>query len=285
MLHITECPRDAMQGIKAFIPTDLKIQYLKLLLKCNFPVLDAGSFVSAAAIPQMADTAEVLDATRSISSGTQILSIVANARGAVDAASHSAVSVLGYPFSVSDTFQKRNTNASIKESYQRLEEILEITQKAQKQLRVYLSMAFGNPYGDEWSPEIVASVADELIKMGVTNLALSDTIGSSTPQTITLLYTLCREKFPHVNWSLHLHALPDAVVDKLEAAWQAGCRELDTALLGFGGCPMAADALTGNMQTERVVEWCEKNAIPTGINVAAFKEAQDFARHIFTDYH
>jgi hydroxymethylglutaryl-CoA lyase len=193
--------------------------------------------------------------------------------------------VLGYPFSVSGTFQKRNTNASIKESYQRLEEILEITQKAQKQLRVYLSMAFGNPYGDEWSPEIVASVADELIKMGVTNLALSDTIGSSTPQTITLLYTLCREKFPHVNWSLHLHALPDAVVDKLEAAWQAGCRELDTALLGFGGCPMAADALTGNMQTERVVEWCEKNAIPTGINVAAFKEAQDFARHIFTDYH
>lgn len=285
MLQLTECPRDAMQGINSFIPTDLKIQYLKLLLKCNFPVLDAGSFVSAAAIPQMADTAEVLDAISQVPSETRILAIVANARGAAQAAGHSAVSVLGYPFSVSDTFQKRNTNATISQSYTRLEEIIEITQKAQKQLRVYLSMAFGNPYGDEWSPEKVALITQDLIKMGVTHLALSDTIGSSTPESITSLFTYCQQEFPKVSWSLHLHASPHAVVNKLEAAWHAGCRELDTVLLGFGGCPMASDALTGNMQTEHVLEWCLKNNVQTGLDVHAFNEARDFAQAIFTTYH
>ncbi|MFN5318510.1 MAG: hydroxymethylglutaryl-CoA lyase [Bacteroidia bacterium] len=285
MLHLTECPRDAMQGIKTFIPTERKIQYLSLLLKCNFTVLDAGSFVSASAIPQMADTAAVFDAIAEVNSKTKILAIVANARGAAEAASHSAVSVLGYPFSVSDTFQKRNTNASIDESYGRLEEIINITQKNQKQLRVYLSMAFGNPYGDQWSPEKVALIAQNLKRMGVAHLALSDTIGSSTPESITSLYTLCRLEFPQINWSLHLHALPEAVVAKLEAAWRAGCRELDAAMLGFGGCPMAADALTGNMQTERVMEWCKQNEIETGVNIEAFNHAQEFAQQIFTQYH
>jgi hydroxymethylglutaryl-CoA lyase len=285
MLQLTECPRDAMQGIKTFIPTEVKIQYLSLLLKCNFPVLDAGSFVSASAIPQMADTAAVFDRITEGHSKTKILAIVANSRGAAEAASHSVVSILGYPFSVSDTFQKRNTNASINDSYGRLEEIIDITHKTQKRLRVYLSMAFGNPYGDVWSTEKVTAIAQELITMGITDFALSDTIGTSKPESINALYTACLNQFPLVNWSLHLHTLPNEVIEKLEAAWRAGCRELDTALLGFGGCPMAADALTGNMQTERVLEWCEKNGIETGVDMDAFNYAQEYAQQIFTQYH
>lgn len=285
MIQITECPRDAMQGIKTFIPTERKIEYLSALLQVGFPVLDAGSFVSPSAIPQMADTSAVFDAISNLLGNTKILAIVANKRGAESAVNHPIVSVLGYPFSVSETFQRRNTNASIKESYGRVEEMLEIADKHQKELVVYLSMAFGNPYGDTWSPLLVADHAHKLVEMGVKSLSFADTTGISTPQSVTSLYSTIAPEFKQIDLSLHLHALPQDVAAKTQAAVKAGCTKIDAALKGFGGCPMAADDLTGNMATEKIVEWCDQNGLEHGLNKSALKEAERIASILFAEYH
>lgn len=282
MLYLTECPRDAMQGIKTPIATSSKITYLSKMMQAGFPVIDAGSFVSAAAIPQMADTAEVFDALISIETKSEILAIVANQRGAEEAAAHELVSVLGYPFSVSETFQLRNTNASIENSFDRLKAILEISSKNKKQVRVYLSMAFGNPYGDTWSEDLVGEMALKMNGLGIQSLALADTIGNSTPELIHRLFSSIRKMLPSESeLSLHLHARPEAVFDKMDAAWDAGCRHFDSAILGFGGCPMAGDTLIGNMATESLLAWCRQRGIDHGINHEIFNEARSLAGQIF----
>ena len=282
MLHITECPRDAMQGIKEPIATDTKIAYLSKLMQAGFPVIDAGSFVSATTIPQMADTAKVFDAIMEVQTESEILAIVANQRGAEDAAAHKRVSVLGYPFSVSETFQLRNTNATIDASFDRIRAILEITAKNQKQLRVYLSMAFGNPYGDVWNEQLVGEMALKMNNLGIRSLALADTIGNSTPELISSLFSTIRKALPaETELSLHLHSRPEAVFEKMDAAWDAGCRHIDSAILGFGGCPMAGDTLTGNMATETLLAWCEQRGIGHGINLEILSEARALAGQIF----
>jgi hydroxymethylglutaryl-CoA lyase len=282
MLYLTECPRDAMQGIKAPIATSSKIAYLSKLMQAGFPVIDAGSFVSAAAIPQMADTAEVFDALISIETKSEILAIVANQRGAEEASAHKLVSVLGYPFSVSETFQLRNTNASIENSFDRLKAILEISSKNKKQVRVYLSMAFGNPYGDTWTEDLVGEMALKMNGLGIQSLALADTIGNSTSELIHRLFSSIRKTLPSESeLSLHLHARPEAVFEKMDAAWDAGCRHFDSAILGFGGCPMAGDTLIGNMATESLLAWCRQRGIDHGINHEIFNEARYLAGQIF----
>lgn len=266
-LRITECPRDAMQGLHDFIPTELKINYINQLLKVGFDTIDFGSFVSPKAIPQMKDTAKVLRGLDLSVAKSRLLAIVANERGANDASFYDEIHFLGYPFSVSETFQKRNTNATIDQSLSRLEKIAEICTKTYKELVVYLSMGFGNPYGDDWSPEIVAKWSERLYtELGITNLALSDTIGVSNPETITSLFKTLIPALPKVQFGAHLHSTPNTVAEKVEAAYQAGCRKFDGALKGFGGCPMAKDDLTGNMPTEEMINWFKNNNIETGLN-------------------
>jgi hydroxymethylglutaryl-CoA lyase len=282
MLHITECPRDAMQGIKVPIASTLKIAYLRKLIEAGFPVIDAGSFVSPSAIPQMADTKEVFDALSGTQLNSKILAIVANQRGAEDAANHSLVSILGYPFSVSETFQLRNTNATISDSFDRVKTIQETCMNRGKQLRVYLSMAFGNPYGDVWNEDLVGEMAMKMNSLGINSIALGDTIGNSTPDLIYSIFNTIRKALPtNTELSLHLHSRPEAVFDKMDAAWDAGCKHIDSALLGFGGCPMAGDTLTGNMATETVIAWCEKHGVAHGINAEVLLQAQELAREVF----
>jgi hydroxymethylglutaryl-CoA lyase len=285
MIYITECPRDAMQGIRDFIPTNRKIEYLNALLKVGFPVLDAGSFVSPTSIPQMADTAKVFEAISKNVVDTKILAIVPNKRGAESAVEHQIVSILGYPFSISETFQKRNTNASIKESYGRVEEMLDIANKHDKELVVYLSMAFGNPYGDSWSTNLVADHAHKLVEMGVQTLSFADTTGISTPESVSSLYRALAPELPQTKLSLHLHALPQDVEAKTIASIEAGCTHIDAALKGFGGCPMAADSLTGNMATEKIVQWCDQQGIEHGLSNVALDEAERIASALFAEFH
>jgi hydroxymethylglutaryl-CoA lyase len=232
----------------------------------------------------MADSADVFKALGEVPSRTKLLAIVANARGAADAAQHENISILGYPFSVSETFQLRNTNASIEESLERVEEIMEIAAKSKKTLLVYLSMAFGNSYGDAWSPELVTTWAEKLSNMGITHLALADTIGISNEDNIKALFSTIIPALPEISISAHLHAKPDDVLAKTKAAWEAGCRIFDTAIKGFGGCPMAADSLTGNLATEMVVQWCETNQIPTNLNQSAFETSLLKSNEIFNRY-
>ncbi len=284
-IHLTECPRDAMQGIHEFIPTAEKIEYLKALLEVGFPTLDAGSFVSPAAIPQMADTHAVLEGIGAQVGSTEILTIVANERGAKEAADHALVNTLGYPFSVSETFQQRNTRASIAESRLRLDAIQKMTTESNKKLVVYLSMAFGNPYGDEWSPTIVADHAAALVELGVRSISLADTTGSSNPDSVYHLYSeIARLLGPQVELGLHLHAHPNEVEIKTEAAWEAGCRRMDTAMKGLGGCPMAADSLVGNMDTEKVFVWCASRQIETNLHEHSFLKASALAAKLFEKY-
>lgn len=284
MIYLTECPRDAMQGIHDFIPTQTKVEYIKALMNAGFPVIDAGSFVSARAIPQMADSAEVFKQLGEPSQGTELLAIVANTRGATDAIAFDSISYLGFPFSVSETFQQRNTNASIEESLKRVEEIFELTEKSGKKLMLYLSMAFGNPYGDPWSAELVTQWANKLASMGIKYISLADTTGISDQNRITSLFSTIIPALPNVQVSAHLHARPDQVYVKTEAAYQAGCRHFDAALKGFGGCPMASDNLTGNMATETVLTWCEDQKIESGIHPESFRHAMQLAADIFSKY-
>lgn len=282
MLQIVECPRDAMQGIKAFIPTQTKIGYLNALLRVGFHTLDFGSFVSPKAIPQMADTAEVLAGLQLDNTTTQLLAIIANERGAVDALQHEEIDVLGYPFSISETFQQRNTNASLEESMERVEALANLASRHNRDLVVYLSMAFGNPYGDVWSPEIAIDWAEKLHnRFGISTLALSDTVGSSSPESIGQLFSALIPALPNVQFGAHLHTTPHSWEEKVSAAYKAGCRRFDGALKGFGGCPMAKDDLTGNMPTELMLGYFYENNIETGVDDSALQIALQESVKVF----
>lgn len=279
-LKLIECPRDAMQGIKTFIPTEQKIAYLNTLLKCGFNTLDAGSFVSPKAIPQMSDTAEVLNGLEE--SETKLLVIVANQRGAEDAVKFDRVSYLGYPFSVSEEFQKRNTNASIDESFSRVEAIQNLALQHDKKVVLYLSMGFGNPYGEEWHPDIVAHWSEKIYsKLGINILAPSDTIGAANPETVGSLFKTLIENLPEIEFGAHLHTLRENAKSLVASAYNAGCRRFDGAIKGYGGCPMAKNDLTGNMPTELMLDWFDENGIDTGINGDRFADSLGYSNGVF----
>lgn len=284
-VKIIECPRDAMQGIKDFIPTQEKITYIQSLLRVGFDTIDFGSFVSPKAIPQMRDTAEVLAGLDLSQTKSKLLAIVANTRGAEIASEHTAIKYLGFPFSISENFQMRNTHKSIAESIITLDEILEIAGKSNKEVVAYLSMGFGNPYGDPWNVEIVADWTEKLSKMGVKILSLSDTVGSSTPEVIDYLFSNLIPKYPEIEFGAHLHTTPDKWHEKVDSAYKAGCKRFDGAIQGFGGCPMAKDELTGNMPTEKMLSYFTSNKIETGTNILSFESAYNEASKVFGFYH
>ncbi|MCB0617618.1 MAG: hydroxymethylglutaryl-CoA lyase [Saprospiraceae bacterium] len=281
MISLIECPRDAMQGLKTFIPTDRKVAYLNQLLRVGFHTIDFGSFVSPKAIPQMRDTAEVLSRLELSEDAAALLAIVANKRGATDAAAFEEIAYLGYPFSVSETFQLRNTNATIEESVERVADIQEICLQAGKKLVIYISMGFGNPYGDAWNVEIVQRWADRLVSMGIGILQLSDTIGVATPDSIRYLFSNLLPHYPGVEIGAHLHTEPHNWREKVEAAYQSGCRRFDGALKGYGGCPMAKDDLTGNMPTEFMVGYFREMGEELGIDREHFRLSMEMAQQIF----
>lgn len=281
-LKLIECPRDAMQGLTDFIPTESKINYINQLLSVGFDTIDFGSFVSPKAIPQMRDTAEVLNGLELSKTTSKLLAIIANERGAEDACQFEEITYLGYPFSVSETFQLRNTNANLGESLSRLENINNITTEAGKEMVVYLSMGFGNPYGDPWNPEIVIDWSERLNReFGIRILALSDTVGIADESTISHLFSTLIPALPHVEFGAHLHARYDNFESKLSAAYLAGCRRFDGAIKGYGGCPMANDDLTGNMPTEGMMEWFRNNHVPTLLNEENFGKALAMSAHVF----
>ena len=280
-VKIIECPRDAMQGLNDFIPTDKKAAYINQLLKCGFDTIDFGSFVSPKAIPQLRDTAAVLSLLE-CNSETKLLAIIGNERGAEEAALFKEINYLGYPFSVSEEFQKRNTNATIEESLSKLEGIQSICKKSNKELVVYLSMGFGNPYGETWNAEIVQKWCAVLYNsFDVRIQAISDTIGKASVLDVSYLFSSLIPALPNVEFGAHLHTKPENAKDLIEAAHKSGCRRFDGAIKGFGGCPMATDALIGNLPTEKLLEWLEANSIPTGIDPEHFEKAYFHSGEIF----
>ncbi len=284
-IKLIECPRDAMQGIKTFIPTEKKVQYIQSLLRCGFDTIDFGSFVSPKAIPQMADTAEVLSKLDLSTTKSKLLAIVANTRGAKDASLHPEIDYLGYPFSISENFQMRNTHKTIAESVDILSEILEIAKKTNKKVVAYLSMGFGNPYGDPWNVEIVGEWTEKLSGMGVKILSLSDTIGSSTPDIIEYLFSNLIPEYPEIEFGAHLHTIPTKWHEKIDAAYKSGCRRFDGAIQGFGGCPMAKDELTGNMPSERMLSYFNSKKTDSNIKMTSFESSYNEASKIFGAYH
>ena len=284
-IKLIECPRDAMQGIKDFIPTQKKIQYIQALLRCGFDTIDFGSFVSPKAIPQMKDTKEVLAGLDLAATKSELLAIVANLRGAQDAVKHSEIDYLGYPFSISENFQMRNTHKTIAESVEILQQIIDLAEKHDKKVVAYLSMGFGNPYGDPWDVDIVGQWTEKLANMGVKILSLSDTVGTSDPETISYLFSNLIPQYPEVEFGAHLHTTPTAWHEKIQAAYKAGCRRFDGAIQGFGGCPMAKDELTGNMPTEKMLSYFNQSKAETGIKMTSFEAAHNEASKIFTAYH
>ncbi len=280
-VKIIECPRDAMQGIKTFIPTEKKIDYLQTLLSVGFDTLDFGSFVSEKVIPQMRDTKEVVEALDITQTETKLLAIIANYRGAEDAVKYDKISYLGYPFSISENFQMRNTGNTIVGSLTDLTYIYELSKHYKKELVVYLSMGFGNPYGDPWSEKIVLNWVEKLVRLGFKTISLSDTVGSASPEIIGTLFSKLIPAFPEIEFGAHLHTLPNQYFEKVDAAYQNGCRRFDGAIKGFGGCPMAKDELTGNMPTEMMLSYFENNKIETGIDNTLFAKAMDQALIIF----
>ena len=280
-IKLIECPRDAMQGISHFIPTDLKAAYLNLLLEVGFDTLDFGSFVSAKAIPQMRDTSEVLSQLDVSRTNTKLLAIVANLRGVQEAVQHDKVSYIGFPFSISETFQMRNTNSTIQESLLTVEQMVSLCRSNGKKAVVYLSMGFGNPYGDDWSEDIVLKRAEELIERGVEILSLADTTGMSSPENIKSLLPMLRDRFPQIEIGVHLHSRVESRDEKIQAAFDSGCTRFDSALRGYGGCPMAADDLTGNIATENVIAELMVRGISTGLNMDKWQEAMAFSLKIF----
>ena len=276
-IKLIECPRDAMQGIKDFIPTKTKARYIQSLLQCGFDTIDFGSFVSPRAIPQMRDTAEVLSMLDLSRTKSKLLAIVPNTRGAED--------YLGYPFSISENFQMRNTHKTIAESVEILKSILNIANNAHKEVVAYLSMGFGNPYGDPWSVEIVGEWTEKLAAMGVGVLSLSDTVGTSTPDIIDYLFSNLIPKYPQVEFGAHLHTTPTKWYEKIDAAYKAGCQRFDGAIQGFGGCPMAKDELTGNMPTEKMYSYFNTKKQNTNIRMGSFEAAFNSASKIFTEFH
>lgn len=280
-MKLIECPRDAMQGIHEFIPTEKKVAYINSLLKVGFDTIDFGSFVSPKAIPQMRDTADVLKQLDLGSTTSKLLAIIANVRGAQDAVVFDEIAYLGFPFSISETFQQRNTNSSIQESLERIEEIQELCVKSKKELVVYISMAFGNPYGDEWNSDIVIKWTKALADRGIKIIALADTIGVSDPENIAYLFSSIIPEFPSIEIGAHLHTTPHAWEEKVKAAYLNGCRRFDSAMKGYGGCPMAKDDLVGNMPSEKLLQWLNENKVATRIDELAFEKAIALAASTF----
>ena len=281
-VKIIECPRDAMQGIKShFIPTEAKARYINALLKVGFDTIDFGSFVSPKAIPQMRDTADVLAKLDLSKTESKLLAIVANVRGANDASVFEEIDYLGYPFSISENFQMRNTSKTIEQSIGILDEILNIADKTNKEVVAYLSMGFGNPYGDPWNVDIVANWTDKLAKMGVKILSLSDTIGVADGKTISYLFSNLIPQYPNIEFGAHLHTTPTTWYEKVDAAFTAGCNRFDGAIKGFGGCPMAKDELTGNMPTEKLVSYFTSKKVATDIKPMSFESAYNGALEVF----
>ncbi|MBI3500405.1 MAG: hydroxymethylglutaryl-CoA lyase [Bacteroidetes bacterium] len=281
VIRLIECPRDAMQGIHEFIPTEKKVAYINSILKCGFDTVDFGSFVSPKAIPQMRDTAEVLGKLDLSETKSKLLAIIANVRGAEDACKFPEITYLGFPFSISETFQQRNTNSSIAESLKRVEEIQNLCVKNKKELVIYISMAFGNPYGDEWNSGIAIDWTKKLSQLGINIFAMADTIGISNPEKITYLFSHLIPEFSNLEIGAHLHTTPDTWEEKIEAAYAAGCRRFDSAIKGFGGCPMATDKLTGNMPTENLLSYFNKKEISTGVNSNGLLDAMKLAIQTF----
>ncbi|WP_342328756.1 hydroxymethylglutaryl-CoA lyase [Pedobacter sp. FW305-3-2-15-E-R2A2] len=280
-IKLIECPRDAMQGIHHFIDTDLKAEYINLLLQVGFDTIDFGSFVSPKAIPQLKDTAEVLSKLDLSQSKSKLLAIVANLRGVEDAVKHKEINYLGFPFSISETFQMRNTNSTIAASLDTVKQMLELCDQHDKTAVVYLSMGFGNPYGDEWNEEIVENWAGILAENGVKILSLSDTTGVSSPERIKVILPGLIAKFPEIEIGVHLHSTPETRIEKIEAAYESGCLRFDSALKGFGGCPMAADDLTGNLATEDLIWFLESKAEKLNLNMEKWKAAVQLSSKIF----
>ena len=283
-IKIIECPRDAMQGIKTFIPTKNKVQYIQSLLRVGFDTIDVGSFVSPKAIPQMADTSAVLaqlDLSKTVS---KLLAIVANDRGAEAASQHKEIDYLGFPFSISENFQMRNTHKTIAQSVVTLEGILNIAQRTQKEVVVYISMGFGNPYGDPWNVDIVGEWTERLSKMGVKIISLSDTIGSSNAEGIHYLFSNLIPLYPSIEFGAHLHTSPSSWFEKIDAAYKAGCKRYDGAIQGFGGCPMAKDELIGNMPTEKLLSYFTSKKC-NNLDALSFESAYNEATKIFSVYH
>ena len=283
-VKIIECPRDAMQGIKSFIPTAHKVKYIQSLLRVGFDTIDFGSFVSPKAIPQMQDTAAVLAQLDLSLTTSKLLAIVANVRGAKSAVAFKEIDYLGFPFSISENFQMRNTHKTIAQSVEVLKEILDTAHQNDKELVVYLSMAFGNPYGDPWNVDIVGEWTYKLQKMGVKILSLSDTIGSSSRSTISYLFSQLIPAYPSVEFGAHLHTHPSTWYDKVDAAYTAGCLRFDGAIQGFGGCPMAKDELTGNMPTEKLISYCTAQKAENSLDVLAYESAHNEASKLFSKY-
>lgn len=283
-IHLIECPRDAMQGWPVFIPTEKKIEYLDALLQVGFHTLDFGSFVSAKAIPQLADTADVLKGLKrlQVKTDTKLLAIIANVRGAEEAAAFEEIAYLGFPFSVSETFQLRNTNSTIEQSLQRVAEIQRICEQSRKQLVIYISMGFGNPYGDPYSPEIVFDWVNKIADLGVPIISLADTVGLATSEQVFDITSYVISKLPQRQIGVHLHSDPHNRSAKIEAAWKAGCRRFDGALKGIGGCPMANDDLVGNIDTEWLISFLEQYDNLPGLNRTALAKSVNLANEIFT---
>ncbi len=281
-MKLIECPRDAMQGLHEYIPADIKAKYINQLLKVGYHTIDAGSFVSPKAIPQMRDTAEVIKMLDMSNTNSELLVITANKRGAETAVQFDEVTYLGFPFSISETFQQRNINSTIQDSLNRLEEVQNLCVQHGKKMVTYFSMAFGNPYGDEWSPHIVAHWAERLLKdYGVKILSLSDTIGTSNPETIDFLFQKLIKEFEEVEIGAHLHTTPDTSFEKIDAAVKSGCIRFDSAIKGYGGCPMAKDDLTGNMPTEHIISYLNNHNYDHGLNEEEFAKSMQMAVEIF----
>ncbi|QZL01464.1 hydroxymethylglutaryl-CoA lyase [Flavobacterium psychrophilum] len=284
-IKIIECPRDAMQGIKAFIPTEKKVAYIQSLLRVGFDTIDFGSFVSPKAIPQMQDTVEVLAQLDLSQTQSKLLAIIANTQGAQNASIYKEIKYLGFPFSISENFQMRNTHKTIAESLVTLQEILHIADRTNKEVVTYISMGFGNPYGDPWDVEIVGEWTEKLANMGVKILSLSDTVGSSTPEVISYLFSNLIPQYPNIEFGAHLHTTPNKWHEKIDAAYKAGCRRYDGAIQGFGGCPMAKDDLTGNMPTEKILSYFTTQKENTNTSPMSFESAYNEASKIFNLYH
>ncbi len=283
-MKIIECPRDAMQGLAEFIPTEKKAMYLNQLLKVGFDTIDFGSFVSPRAIPQLRDTAEVLSLLNVNESTSKLLAIVANTRGAEEASKHKAITYLGFPLSISETFQQRNTNKSIAEALNTISEIQDICTKSNKVLVTYISMGFGNPYHDPYNVDIVEQFADVLATLGVKVISLADTIGVSKPDQIQYLFKTLTTKFPSIEFGVHLHSNPATAVEKIEAAYLSGCQRFDGAIKGWGGCPMAEDELVGNLATETILSYLDSKQAAPNLNRTAFTEAMKMADFIFKNH-
>ena len=284
-VKIIECPRDAMQSIKTFIPTNIKLSYLQSVVDVGFDVVDIGSFVSTKAIPQLADTSKIIDSIDLSNSNSELLVIIANTKGAINASKFEKISYLGYPFSISESFQISNTNKSIKESENELAEILSIGEKVNKKVVVYLSMCFGNPYGDVWNLDIINHWIYKLKDMGVKIISLSDTIGSSTPQSIKSIFNSVLKNHSDIEFGAHLHSDPNSWYDKIHSAFEAGCRRFDGAIGGYGGCPMASNQIVGNMPTEKIISFLKTQKTSNNINSLRFENCYNHSLKVFNKFH